>query len=99
MCQAYQSKLNMLRARSANAVGTGATRLAPTRASRRLTRAACANLKKAGCEMTTSNLDRVIEEVKTLTPDEQRKLRELLDSLLAPPAPPLTEEEFEQHLL
>lgn len=49
--------------------------------------------------MTTSNLDQVIEEVKALTPDEQRKLRELLDSLLAPPAPSMTEEEFEQHLL
>ena len=49
--------------------------------------------------MTTSNLDQVIEEVKALTPDEQRKLRELLDSLLAPPAPQMTEEEFERHLL
>jgi hypothetical protein len=49
--------------------------------------------------MTTSNLDRVIEEVKALTPDEQRRLREWLDRSLAPPAPPMTEEEFEQHLL
>ena len=49
--------------------------------------------------MTTSNLDQVIEEVKALTPDEQRKLRELLDDLLAPPAPQMTEEEFERHLL
>jgi hypothetical protein len=49
--------------------------------------------------MTTSNLDRVIEEVKALTPADQRKLRELLDELLVPPAPQMTEEEFEQHLL
>jgi len=49
--------------------------------------------------MTTSNLDQVIEEVKALTPDEQRQLRDLLDSLLAPPAPQMTEEEFHQRLL
>jgi hypothetical protein len=49
--------------------------------------------------MTTSNLDQVIEAVKALTPAEQRKLREWLDGLLAPPAPQMTEEEFEQHLL
>jgi hypothetical protein len=48
--------------------------------------------------MATANLDQVIEEVKALTPDEQRKLRELLDRLLAP-APQMTEEEFERHLL
>jgi hypothetical protein len=48
--------------------------------------------------MAASNLDRVIGEVKTLTPDEQRKLRELLDSLLAPPAPQMSEAEFEQWL-
>jgi hypothetical protein len=46
--------------------------------------------------MTISNLDRVIEEVKALTPDEQGKLRELLDRLLAPQ---MTEEEFHQRLL
>ena len=48
--------------------------------------------------MTTSNLDQVIEEVKALTPDEQRKLRALLGGLLAP-APRMSEDEFEQHLL
>src|SRR5258706_15574296 len=84
--------------RSANAAGTGAIRLARTRASRRLTRVACARSKKAGCEMTTSNLDQVIEEVKALTPDEQYKLRAWLDSLLTP-ALQMTEEEFERHLL
>ena len=49
--------------------------------------------------MTTSNLDQVIEEVKALSPDDQRKLRELLDRLLAPPTPQMTEEEFHQRLL
>jgi hypothetical protein len=49
--------------------------------------------------MTTSNLDQVIEEVRALSPDDQRKLREWLDGLLAPPTPQMTEEEFEQHLL
>jgi hypothetical protein len=49
--------------------------------------------------MTTSNLDRLIEEVKTLTPDEQRSLRDLVDELLVKSAPTMTEEEFEQHLL
>lgn len=49
--------------------------------------------------MTTSNLDQVIEEVKTLTPDDQRRLREWLDRQLAQPAPQMSEEEFERHLL
>jgi hypothetical protein len=46
--------------------------------------------------MTTANLARVLEEVKALTPDEQRQVREMLDDLLAPP---MTEEEFERRLL
>jgi hypothetical protein len=49
--------------------------------------------------MSTANLDRLIEEVKTLTADEQRSLRDLVDELLAKSAPQMTEEEFEQHLL
>ena len=49
--------------------------------------------------MTTSSLDRLIEEVKTLTPDEQRNLRDIVDELLAQTAPQMTEEEFEQRLL
>jgi hypothetical protein len=49
--------------------------------------------------MTTSNLDRLIEEVKTLTPEEQKSLRDLVDKLLAESAPRITEEEFEQRLL
>lgn len=49
--------------------------------------------------MTSSNLDRLIDEVKTLTPDEQRSLRDMVDELLVKSAPTMTEEEFEQHLL
>lgn len=49
--------------------------------------------------MTTSNLDRIIDEVKMLTPDEQRNLRDMVDELLAKTAPQMTEEEFEQRLL
>jgi len=52
-----------------------------------------------GIEMTTSNLDRIREEVKALTPDEQRSLRDMIDELLAASAPQMTEDEFEQHLL
>lgn len=49
--------------------------------------------------MSTSNLDRLVEEVKTLTPDEQRSLRNIVDELLATSAPQITEEEFERRLL
>jgi hypothetical protein len=49
--------------------------------------------------MTISNLDRIVEEVRALTPDEQRTLREMLDKLLAADAPRMTEEEIEQRLL
>jgi len=49
--------------------------------------------------MTTANLDRVIEEVKALTPDEQKQLREMLDVLMVKSAPPMTEDEFERRLL
>ena len=49
--------------------------------------------------MTSSNLDRLIEEVKTLTAEEQRNLRNFVDELLAKSASQMTEEEFEQHLL
>jgi hypothetical protein len=52
-----------------------------------------------GIEMTTSNLDRLMEEVKTLTPEEQRSLRDMVDGLLVKSSPKMTEEEFEQHLL
>lgn len=49
--------------------------------------------------MTTSNLDQLIEQVKTLTADEQRNLRDIVNELLAKTAPQMTEEEFEQLLL
>jgi len=49
--------------------------------------------------MTTSNLDRLVEQVKALTPDEQRSLRDIVDELLAKRSPQMTEEEFEQRLL
>ena len=52
-----------------------------------------------GIEMTTSNLDRIREEVKALTRDEQRSLRDMVDELLVKSSPTMTEEEFEQHLL
>jgi hypothetical protein len=49
--------------------------------------------------MTTSNLDRLIEEVKTLTTGEQKSLRKMLDELVSTGAPQMTEDEFEQRLL
>lgn len=49
--------------------------------------------------MTTANLDRVFEEVKMLTPGEQKSLRDMVDELLATSSPQMTEEEFEQRLL
>ena len=52
-----------------------------------------------GIEMTTSNLDRICEEVKSLTPDDQRSLRDLVDVLLVKGTPAMTEEEFQQRLL
>ena len=49
--------------------------------------------------MSSSNLDRLVEEVKTLTPDEQRSLRDIVEGLLATSVPRISEEEFEQRLL
>lgn len=49
--------------------------------------------------MTISSLDRIFEEVKTLTSEEQKSLRDLVDELLAKSSPRMTEEEFEQRLL
>lgn len=59
--------------------------------------------------MSTSKLETVLEEVKALTPREQQKVRELLDSLaaeaepgqaeVAETKPPVTEEELERILL
>ena len=49
--------------------------------------------------MSVSNLDRVIEEVKAMTSDEQHQLFEWLNGLLTTPTPPMTEEEFDQYLI
>jgi uncharacterized protein len=49
--------------------------------------------------MASTNFDRVLEQVKTLSADEQRQLRALLDMLLAPPGAPPTEDEFERVLV
>jgi hypothetical protein len=49
--------------------------------------------------VATTALSRMLDEVKRLTPDEQRQLREAIDQLLSlAPAPP-TEEQFEQELV
>jgi hypothetical protein len=49
--------------------------------------------------MSTSSLDRLVEEVKTLTPDEQKRLLAIVEGLLATSAPRISEEEFERRLL
>jgi hypothetical protein len=49
--------------------------------------------------MANVRLNKLFEEVKALTQDEQRQLRELIDKLLASYPPGLTEDEFEQKLL
>jgi hypothetical protein len=48
--------------------------------------------------MSKLTLDEIVEEVKTLTSDEQRKLRELLDELLKEPPTRSPEEELEHKL-
>ncbi|MEK6299537.1 MAG: hypothetical protein AABO41_02350 [Acidobacteriota bacterium] len=49
--------------------------------------------------MTTSNLDRIVEEVKALTPDEQRALREMLESSVTPAQPDVSSSGFQKRLL
>lgn len=53
--------------------------------------------------MSSANLEKVIEEVKALTPDEQREIRDLIDSLLKAsdesPASTSLEDLFKQRLL
>lgn len=49
--------------------------------------------------MTTSNLDRIVEEVRALTADEKRVLLERLDSLLVSPESEISESDFERQLL
>jgi hypothetical protein len=46
-----------------------------------------------------STLEKVIEEVKALKPNELQQVRELVDSLLSEPArSQMTEDEFERYL-
>ena len=47
--------------------------------------------------MSSANLEKVIEEVKALTPDEKRQLRATLDALLATSQP--TEDDFQRAML
>ena len=49
--------------------------------------------------MTSSNLDRILEEVRTLTPEEQRSLRDSVDELLVMAASHFAEQEVQQRLL
>ncbi len=49
--------------------------------------------------MATTALGRMLDEVKQLTPDEQRVLREAIDRLLSPAAAPPSEDQFERELL
>lgn len=49
--------------------------------------------------MTATNLDQVLDQVKSLSPDEQRQLRDMLNTLLAKSEAQMTDEEFELRLL
>ncbi len=49
--------------------------------------------------MAVTTLCRILDDVKRLTPDEQRQLREAIDRLLSPASAPPTEEQFERELL
>lgn len=49
--------------------------------------------------MSADLLEKVIKEVRSLTPEEQLKVREMLDSILTPKKNPPTREEYEKHLL
>jgi hypothetical protein len=47
--------------------------------------------------MTT--LEKVLETVKSLTPEEKAKVRKALDDVLLPERPKISREEYERHLL
>jgi len=49
--------------------------------------------------MTQVQFEKVVEEVKALSPAEQRQLRTLLDTFLAPADAPMTEDEFAYKLV
>lgn len=48
--------------------------------------------------MAKAVLNRMLDEVKLLTPKEQRQLREAIDSLLSVTSSPPTEDAFEREL-
>ena len=47
--------------------------------------------------MAKATLDRLVEEIKTLAPDERRQLRDMLDAMMVP-AVPVWEEDKRQAL-
>ena len=49
--------------------------------------------------MSSVSLEKVIEEIKSLQPEEQIKVRELLDVILSAKKHQPTREEYEQYLL
>jgi hypothetical protein len=49
--------------------------------------------------MASANFDELLEQVKSLSVDEQWRLRTLLDTLLTSPGTPPTEEEFARALI
>jgi hypothetical protein len=46
-----------------------------------------------------STLEKILEEIKSLAPEEQAKVRELLDSLQTSPTGTPSREEYEKYLL
>jgi len=49
--------------------------------------------------MSSINLEKVIEEVKALAPEELRQIRDLIDSILVDSTPPSSEDLLNQRLL
>ena len=49
--------------------------------------------------MATADFDKVVELARALNDAEKWRLRDLLDAWLAPPGPPMTEEEVDQEML
>lgn len=49
--------------------------------------------------MATTTLDKVLEDVQTLTPNEQFRLREMLDALLQKQSDQAKQEELDRRLL
>jgi len=47
----------------------------------------------------SANLNRVLEEIRGLTPEELQQVRAALDKEATATKPKITEEEFQQHLL